>query len=191
MRGMTTTVDRLGLYLHLARAARMRRRPLVRDRMLVLAGMLAHEADLPRVAAACRREILLHNANHVVGRYNSFAAAAEDEAFQTFYRRLAQRFPPEKAEHMLNSLGIVRGEERASYFDDEEYAASLLGQKTEELDAPAARSVHAEPASKGALPRASDMSAPGNLIAIRTVLLVVCTIAAMAIAFAAWRYFRE
>ena len=40
----------------------------------------------------------------------------------------------EKAEHMLSLLGIELAGERETYYTDHEYAASLLGVSTEELD---------------------------------------------------------
>jgi hypothetical protein len=62
------------------------------------------------------------------------AAALEDDQFQTFLRKLRRDFPMEKAEHMLDSLGIEIARERAAYYTDHEYAASLLGVTQEELD---------------------------------------------------------
>jgi hypothetical protein len=40
----------------------------------------------------------------------------------------------EKAEHILSSLGIQLAGERETYYTDHEYAASLLGLSTDELD---------------------------------------------------------
>jgi hypothetical protein len=122
------------MYLHLARASQQRQRPLVRDKMLVLAGAVAAERGLRQVAACCRERVLSHNAGHLVGRYASLEEALGDERFQTYLRKLRRDFPLEKAEHILDSLGIQLAGERETYYTDHEYAASLLGLSTEELE---------------------------------------------------------
>jgi hypothetical protein len=122
------------MYLHLARASQQRRRPLVRDKMLLLAGAIAAEQGLMQVAACCRQRVLAHNAGHLIGQYATFSAALADERFQTFLRKLRRDFPQEKAEHMLDSLGIQLAGERETYYTTHEYAASLLGVSTDELD---------------------------------------------------------
>ena len=63
---MSYSVEQLGIYLHLARASDQRRRPLVRDRLLILAGAIAAEIDLDAVAAYCRHQVLLHNPHHLL-----------------------------------------------------------------------------------------------------------------------------
>lgn len=132
---MLPTVDQLGVYLHLARASGLRRQPLARDRLLILAGALAEQLDLPRVAAYCRREVLMHNPGHMIRRWPSFVAAMADEDFLHLYRQIQRRYPQEKAEQMLASLGIEMGRERETYYSDAEYAAALLGISTASLDA--------------------------------------------------------
>jgi hypothetical protein len=122
------------MYLHLARASQQRQRPLVRDKMLVLAGAVAAERGLAQVAACCRQRVLSHNAAHLIGHYPAFSDALEDERFQTLLRKLRRDFPLEKVEHMLSSLGIQIAGERQTYYTDHEYAASLLGLSSEELD---------------------------------------------------------
>ncbi len=102
--------------------------------MLLLAGAIAAERGLDQVAACCRQRVLAHNAGHLIGRYATFSAALEDDRFQTYLRRLRRDFPLEKAEHMLDSLGIQLAGERETYYTAHEYAASLLGVSPEELD---------------------------------------------------------
>ena len=131
---MSTAHEPLGTYLHLARASQQRSRPLVRDKLLVLAGAIAAERGLEQVAACCRQRVLSHNAGHMVGHYPTLSAALEDEQFQTYLRKLRRDFPLEKAEHVLDSLGIQIAGERETYYTDHEYAASLLGITPEELD---------------------------------------------------------
>lgn len=129
----TTASHLLGLYLHLARASRSRNQPLVRDKFLVLAGVIAARMNLDDVAAYCRAEVLRHNPGHMVRRWPTLAAAIEDSDFLHFLKQLQRRFPQEKAERMLAELGIEMARERETYFDDAEYAASLLGISPEQL----------------------------------------------------------
>lgn len=117
----------LGMYLHLARASAARRQPMVRDKLLVLAGVTALEMELPDVAERCRGEILLHNAWHLVRKWPTLGAAVADDRFEPYLKQLRRRYSPERAEHMLQSLGIELARERESYYTDQEYALALLG----------------------------------------------------------------
>lgn len=126
-------MDHLAVYLHLARASAQRRRPQVRDRLLVLAAVQAAREGLLRVAAYCRHRILQNNPLHTMGRWPTVSDALRDPEFTHFLRHLERRYPPERAERLLYSLGIELAQERASYYSDEEYAAALLGTTVEEL----------------------------------------------------------
>lgn len=130
---MTPPIEVLGSYLHLARAAELRRQPLVRDRVLLLAAIIAVQIDLAPIAAACRERILAHNPGHMLGRWPTVAAALEEEDFQSLMAQLARRYGPEQVEHLLVQLGIERGNERAVYASDGEYAAGLLGMDWNDL----------------------------------------------------------
>jgi hypothetical protein len=127
------------MYLHLARASTLRRQPLVRGRMLVLAGVTAAEMGLPHISAACRQRVLAHNAQHMLRDWDTVGDALEDPRFQTYLRGLRRRLSPEKAEHMLHTLGVEWANERGAYYSDEEYAAALLA-ATPETIAPRAQS---------------------------------------------------
>lgn len=145
---MSTAHEPLAMYLHLARASGQRLRPLVRDKMLVLAGAIAAERGLDEVAACCRQRVLGNNAGHLIGRYATFGEALEDDSFQFYLRKLKRDFPLEKVEHILQTLGIQLAGERETYYTEHEYAASLLGLSTEDLNrcvAEAADAVPAEP----------------------------------------------
>jgi hypothetical protein len=131
---MACDIRHLATYLHLARASELRQRMLVRDRLLVIAGAMAQAAELPRIAALCRAKILDHNANHMVRRWEDFAAMAGDGQFQPFLAQLQRKYPIEKAEQMLQSLGIQLASERDTYYSDEEYAASIWGVSLARLD---------------------------------------------------------
>ena len=134
MEVMSQPIDILGLYLHLARASERRQRPHVRDRLLFVAAFIAARIDLPRIAAYCRDKILQHNPRHLIGHWDTVEAAVDHTDFQQLLRNVQRRYPQEKAERMLASLGIERGRERDTYYTDEEYAAALLGLTLDELD---------------------------------------------------------
>jgi hypothetical protein len=130
---MSEPVDLLGLYLHLARASRQRMRPHVADRLLIIAGTIAARMKLPDIAAYCRRLVLDHNPNHLLRRWATFDAALRDDDFLPFLRVQQRRYPQERAERLLQKLGIDMAHERASYFSDAEYAAALLGSTPESI----------------------------------------------------------
>lgn len=124
----------LGVFLHLAQAWNRRRRPLMRDRMLVLAGALASEIGLSSVAEYCRYHVLQHNPHHLIRRWPTLMAALEDEDFQSFLKQVRRRYPAEKAERILDNLGLTMARERDAYYSDSEYAAAILGMTPAELD---------------------------------------------------------
>ena len=130
---MTPPIDLLGMYLHLARAAELRRQPLVRDRVLLLAGVIAAQINLAPIAAACRERILTHNPGHMLSRWPTVGAALHEEEFQSLLKQLARRYGPEQVEHLVGQLQIERGHERAAYTSNGEYAAGLLGMNWEDL----------------------------------------------------------
>ncbi|HVA47523.1 MAG TPA: hypothetical protein VNH11_14225 [Pirellulales bacterium] len=114
------------LYLELARAAKIRNRPWDRDKLLLLAGMVAAERGRHTVASLCRREILAHNPGHLIGRYPKFADALDDERFTRYVAQLRRSYTPERCEHMLASLGIDPQERRGRFVDFDEYAAATV-----------------------------------------------------------------
>lgn len=130
---MTPPIDHLATYLHLARAAELRRQPWVRDRVLLLAGVIAAQIDLAPIAAACRERILAHNRAHLVARWPTVGQALAEEDFQTLVAQLSTRYGPEHVERLVAQLGIERGQERAVYASDGEYAAALLDADWDDL----------------------------------------------------------
>jgi hypothetical protein len=116
----------LGVYLHLARASELRLQPMVRDKLLVLAGVQAESMGLAPIAALCRHKVLAHNGRHMLRRWPTLEVALDDERFQIYLKQLLRRYSNEKAEHMLHSLGIELGRERDLYANDLEYAAALI-----------------------------------------------------------------
>ncbi|WP_425614055.1 hypothetical protein NA78x_003908 [Anatilimnocola sp. NA78] len=124
---MKSPVDLLGMYLHLARTAAQRQRPLVRDRLLVLAAAIAADLQLPTIAACCRAKVLEHNPGHLLAHWPTVAEASEQDEFTALRRQLVRKYSPERVEQLMHSLKIEWQTERAAYYSDEEYAAALLG----------------------------------------------------------------
>src|SRR5690606_38655311 len=87
-----------------------------------------------QIAALCRHRVLAQNPRHLVRRWPTVGEAVRTEAFQSHVKQLRRRYSPEKVEHMLASLGIEMGRERAAYFSDTEYAAALLDTRPEAID---------------------------------------------------------
>ncbi|QGJ69084.1 Hypothetical protein PBC10988_7500 [Planctomycetales bacterium 10988] len=131
---MAEPKDLLGLYLNLARSSDIRNRSYVRDKFLVLAGVCASEIGLEQVAHHCRQKILDHNPGHLLRYYSSFEEAIQTERFDSYLNQLLRMYPLEKAEYMLDCLGIDPQKERRSYFSDLDYAAALLEVTPEELN---------------------------------------------------------
>jgi hypothetical protein len=132
---MPDHIHQLGVYLHLARGNERRKQHLERDRMLLLAGVIAARMGLDSVAAYCRSEILNRNPGHILRRWETLARALEDDVFQSFVKQIQRRYPSENAERTLASWGVQMANERETYYSDAEYAAAVLGTTPEELDA--------------------------------------------------------
>ena len=166
---MTSSDRILGMYLHLARASQLRRQPMVHDRMLVLAGVTAAEMGLGDISAECRDRVLAHNQQHLLRDWPTMDAALADERFQSYVRQLRRRYSPEKAEHLLESLGVEWTNERATYYTDREYATALLAATPESPPAsvprPTGETVIAAPAWRRHLGWAVLLVAGGLLAA--------------------------
>lgn len=131
---MSRAIDLLGMYLHLARASELRRRPQTRDRLLIVSASVAQRMGLVRIAAYCRYQVLQHNPGHLIRRWDTVGEAMEDSDFLHLLKQLQRRYPQEKAEQMMGDLEIEMGRERETYFTDEEYAAALLSVPVANLD---------------------------------------------------------
>ena len=93
-------------YLQLAEASQLRRQLLVRDKLLVLVGITALELGWDEISASCRQQVLLHNPRHMIRRWPDLATAAGAERFRAYLKQLRRKYSPERAEHMLDALGI-------------------------------------------------------------------------------------
>ena len=95
--------------------------------MLLLASASAANLQLVKLAHYCRNEILKHNPRHLIGRWPSVAEALLDDEFLALLKRVRRKYPVERAETLLSSLGIETENERDAYYHDSEYAAAILG----------------------------------------------------------------
>lgn len=123
---MKNASHQLGVYLHLAQASFRRQRPLVRDRLFVLASAVALQLRIPKLAFYCRAQILKNNPQHLIGHWQSVEEALLDDDFLALLKRLRFKYPVERAEQLLDSLGIDMTNERETYYSDEEWAAAIL-----------------------------------------------------------------
>ena len=131
---MAPPVELLGTYLQLVRGAERRRQPLVRDRVLVLAAVLAAQMEgLTPIAECCRERILQHNRGHMLSRWPTVAEARRHEDFQSLVNQLASRYGTERVEQLVAQLGLDAGADRTAYASDGEYAAALLGANWDDL----------------------------------------------------------
>lgn len=163
----------LGMYLHLARASQSRKQPMVCDKLLVLAGVQAEQMGLEPISALCRHKVLSHNARHLLRQWPTVTDALEDERFQAYLKQLRRRYSPEKAEHMLHTLGIELGRERDAYFSDLEYASALLDTTPESIAAVLAQGPRKPAHGRRREPRRVTASnAPSIRVGLRNVLIV-------------------
>ena len=94
------------LFAQLASVAARKQQSIGRDRFLVLTGIAATRAGWPDVAARCQDIIASSSVQHIVGHYASFADAMRDDEFLAFVRQVEKFCSLERAEHLLNKMGI-------------------------------------------------------------------------------------
>lgn len=117
----------LAIFLHLARASELRRRWLVRDKLLLMSALQAQSLRLDRLADHCRERLLAHNPGHLLGHFPSVEEAGTDGRIRLLVQQAERIFSREKAEHMLQTLGIELGRSEATYDSPDEYLQSILG----------------------------------------------------------------
>jgi len=126
-----TTLDEaqqtLAIFLHLARASELRRRWLVRDKLLLMSALQAQSLRLDALANHCRERLLAHNPGHLLGHFLSVEEAGADDRIHLLVQQAERVFSREKAEHMLQTLGIELGRSEATYDSPDEYLQSILG----------------------------------------------------------------
>jgi hypothetical protein len=118
--------DILSVYLLVARISQRRRKAMVRDRLLLLAGSAALELGLWDVADLCRQKILDHNPGHLVRRFASLRQAAGDADYEALVAQLRRKYPFERVEFFLSRVRPDWASERARYASDEAFAKAML-----------------------------------------------------------------
>jgi hypothetical protein len=113
-------------YLQLAEASQLRHQLLVRDKLLVLVGITALELGWDEISASCRQQILLHNPRHMIRRWPDLATATGAERFRAYLKQLRRKYSPERAEHMLDALGISLQKPQAPSHRLRERAATMV-----------------------------------------------------------------
>lgn len=94
----------LDLYLHLACASEAQSKPLQRDKFLVLAAGVAHDAGFARIAEDCRNRIVAKNPNHILRNYGSMREALGSDDVRHYTHQLMRVYPFEKAEYLLHKF---------------------------------------------------------------------------------------
>ena len=155
------------LYLQLAWASQVRRRPMVCDKLLVLAAAAATRRQHDDFAESCRELVLISNPGHLLRQFESMHEAATDGRFDVLHERLRREFPRERAEHMLASLELelTAGEEDV---DAERAVAGDLLDRLRELRSAAAPA--APPASATGRPRFMTL---GAIVVIAAIVLAI------------------
>lgn len=142
---MPTLEGMLDLYLHLAQASESQKRPLQRDKFLVLSVRIAHKAGFDRIAEDCRKRVLKNNPHHILKGYASVAEALKSEDIRYYTKQLMRIYPFEKAEYLLQRF-------RASGYEGSHGYGELL------------RAISATPSRQSAAPpkQQSKVSKNGN-----------------------------
>jgi len=130
---MRQPIDILANYLNLARAAKLRRQPLVCDRVLLLAGVIAAQIELEPIAGECRERILANNPGHLIRCWRTIGEALGEEDFQLLVNQLSTRYGPERVERMVEQLELTPQVDRGDFASDGEFAAALLDKDWDEL----------------------------------------------------------
>lgn len=116
---------RMCAYVRLAVLSHQKQQALPRDRFLLLAGCEAYRAAWPDVGQKCRELLLASNPHHQSGRFPDLAAALRDADFEKLRVQQERHCPPERAEHLLQQLGIDVREENPQQSRGDELLALL------------------------------------------------------------------
>jgi hypothetical protein len=97
---------RLAAYVQLACQSHQKQQALARDRFLWLAAAEACRAGWLPVAQRCRHLGLISNPHHQAAWFDSVPDALRDPDFERVITQYARQCPPERAEHLVNELGL-------------------------------------------------------------------------------------
>src|SRR5438046_6165150 len=119
---MATVDHNLSIYQELADLHDRRKLPQLRDRFLVLAADTAQRGGLTQEAERLRLVLLQLNPHHLLKSFATFEEALRSPDVQSYLTDLRQSYPPDAAEHLLDS---VRAEANAAAPVADELPATL------------------------------------------------------------------
>jgi hypothetical protein len=93
-------------YIRLAVMSQRKRQLLGRDKLLVLAAAAACRAGWLDVAERCRQQVLEHNPAHLIKKFSSVADALRSEDFAALLKQHERMCGYERAEFLVNDLGL-------------------------------------------------------------------------------------
>lgn len=105
MAGMSESFEHLATFVALAMAYERRLQMMDRDRVLVIAAVIASERQLESFAGFLRHKVLEHNQGHMLKHYETVFDAVCDPDFLVFLKQIRRRFPIEKVESQLDEFG--------------------------------------------------------------------------------------
>src|SRR4051812_13559518 len=101
---MASVHQLMAVYQELADLHDRRQLPQLRDRFLVLAADTAQRAGLTQEAERLRLVLLQLNSHHLLKSFASFEEALRSPDVQSYLSDLRQSYPPDAAEHLLDSV---------------------------------------------------------------------------------------
>lgn len=93
-------------YIRLADVSERKHQPIGRDKLLVLAAAAACRAGWPDVADRCRGLILKHNPAHLIGNFATVSDALRSDDFLPLLKQHERLCGYERAEFLVNDLGL-------------------------------------------------------------------------------------
>jgi hypothetical protein len=94
-------------YVRLAEVSQRKNQLLGRDKLLVLAAAAACRAGWLDVAERCRQRVLENNPSHLLGSYATIAEALRNDDFAPFLKQLDRLCGYERAEFLVEDLGLT------------------------------------------------------------------------------------
>jgi hypothetical protein len=113
-------------YVRLADVSQQKHQLLGRDKLLVLAAAAACRAGWPEVAERCRQLVLDHNPAHLFKSFPTVADALRSEDFGPFLKQLERHCAYERAEFLVNDLGLPSGHDETDDKTAGQVALALL-----------------------------------------------------------------
>jgi hypothetical protein len=117
-------------YVKLADVSQRKNQLIGRDKLLVLAAAAACRAGWIEVGERCRQLVLEHNPAHMIGTYPTAAEAVRSSDFTPLLNQLERMCRYERAEFLVNELGLEPNPEEHDR-DAGQLALALLSRPAE------------------------------------------------------------